>query len=391
MHRLLLVWAVLLLFPLGVGAQSPSKKLGRLERPVATMGQATKLRKEDPTEAIRILNDLIQRQANPEVLTDAFLLLGDIYVDIGQQELALGRYDRAEEVLLPSDGARSAGLAYRRGRVYLQQENYPAARQAFTGCLEASLPGSAQNVACKEGLADLEARLQNYTQSQEYYGQVKAQAPDSLTQLRVNVKQADVYLQQNDLSNAANSLNQAIQQAPRSQDLPDEEAGELIAANSKVRSAVVRDAPNLDVAVVDALPTAPAALVISDDFARFRALREKGDLQRARIVLENTLERVDTETAPEIATEIYAEGADFYLENEEPKLAADVYQSYALANDQLLAERRAEIDQQVAILREQQNVDLGLKDLRSATVEGELLSRQMNLQLLLNYLAVYHK
>ena len=222
------------------------------------MEQANKLRKQDPGEAIRILNQLIQQQANPAALTDAFLLLGDIYVDIGQQELALGRYDRAAEVLLPTDQARAAALAFRRGRVYLDQGNYPFARQAFTSCLELAAPGSPQSIDCREGMADLEARLQNFSQSQAYYGQVKEQAPDSITQLRVNVKQADVYLQQNDLSNAANSLNQAIQQAPRSQALPEEEAGELIAANAKVRSAVVRDAPDLDVAVVDALPTAPA-------------------------------------------------------------------------------------------------------------------------------------
>lgn len=386
MLRLILVWSVLLVLNLGLGAQSPAKKVRRTGRQAATMEQAVRLRKEDPAEAIRILNAVIQQQSDPETLTDAFLLLGDLYVDIGQQELALGRYDRAEEVLLPADNQRAAGLAYRRGRVYLGQGNYAAARVAFTDCLEGTTPGSAQNTSCREGLADLEARLQNYPQSQEYYGQVKEQAPDSLTQLRVNVKQADVYLQQNDLSNAANSLNIAIQQAPRNRDLPAEEAEVFIEANAKFRSAVVRDAPNLDVAVVDALPAAPAALIISDELARFRALREKGDLQRARVVLRNTLDRVDAKTAPEIATEVYAEGADFYLENQEPKLAADVYQNYAAANDQLLASRNEEIDQQVAILREQQNVDLGLKDLRAAAVEGELRSKQLNLQLLLNYL-----
>ena len=386
MLRMLLVLGLFFFLPAGLEAQVPSRKIRQPAKELATMEQATKLRKQDPAEAIRILNQLIQQQANPAALTDAFFLLGDIYVDIGQQELALGRYDRAAEVLLPTDQTRAAGLAFRRGRVYLDLGNYPFARQAFTSCLELAAPGSPQAVDCREGMADLEARLQNFSQSQTYYGQVKEQAPDSITQLRVNVKQADVYLQQNDLSNAANSLNQAIQQAPRSQTLPDEEAGELIAANAKVRSAVVREAPDLDVAVVDALPTAPAELVISDDFARFRALRDMGNQQRARVVLENTLARLDDAAPPEISSKVYAEGANFFLENKEPERAAGVYQRYALANDQLLAKRRIEIDQQVAILREQQHVDLGLKDLRSAAIEGELLTRQMNLQVLLNYL-----
>lgn len=386
MLRILSVLVLLLLLNVGLAAQSPSKQVKRSGRAVATLDQAIKLRRGDPAAAIRILNDVIQRQADPEALTEAFLLLGDIYVDMGQQELALGRYDRAEEVLLATDTEGTAGLAYRRGRVYLQQGDYAAARTAFTGCLEFAAKESSQYTACQEGLADVEARADNYQESQVYYDQVKQQAPDSLTQLRINTKQAEVYLKQNDLANAANSLNRAIQQTPRNRELPDAEAEGLLATNAKVRSAVIKNAPDLDVEVVETLPSAPAELVLSDDFARFRALRDKGDLRRAGVVLKNTLERVDEATSPEIATKVYAEGANFYLKNKQPQLAADVYQSYALANDQLLAERRAELDQQVAVLREQQNVDLGLKDLRAAVVEGALREEQMNLQLLLNYL-----
>ncbi|MEM6769065.1 MAG: histidine kinase [Bacteroidota bacterium] len=386
MLRITLFWALLLFLTLSLEAQAPSKKMKRAKLPTATLEQAIELRKEDPAAAIRTLNALIQQQESPDDLADAFLLLGDIYVDIDQQELALGRYARAAEVMSADDQVRRAALAYRRGRVLLRQGELDDAREAFNSCLSMTKAGDAQNILCREGLADLEARSENYLESQAYYGQVKEQALDSLTQLRINVKQADVYLQQNDLSNAANSLNEALQQAPRKEELPAAEADDLLAANTKLRSAVVRDAPDLDVSVVDALPSAPAALVISDEFARFRALRDKGDMARARIVLERTLERVDEATPPEIATDVYAEGATFYLENQEPLVAADIYQNYASASDQLFAARQTEIDQQVAVLREQQNVDLGLKDLRAKAVEGELRAEQNNLQLRLNYL-----
>jgi two-component system LytT family sensor kinase len=382
------LFLLLLLFSVtGLSAQSAPQKstLGKQRQPV-TIEAAERLRKEDPTEAIRMLNDLIQQSATPGDLTRVFILLGDIYVDIGQEDLALGRYDRAKEVLLGNDRVAAATLEYKRGRVFLRQERYAEAKASFTGCLNMAPEGTAQSAACREGLADVEARLNNYTISQDYYGQVKEEQPDSLTQMRVNAKQANVYLQQNDIVNSTNSLNQAIQQVPRNQRVPEQDAADLIAANTNVRAAVVRNAPDLDVAVVDVLPSAPAELVMSDEFARFQALRDIGQLRKAEISLKTTLESVNENTSPEVATEVYAEGATFYLENSQPELAADMFRDYTIANDQLLADRRAEIDEQVAILQGQQSVDLGLKDLRAAAVEDDLRERQMNLQIWLNYL-----
>ncbi len=377
---------LLLFFAGGLTAQSAPAKQQRAATRKVSLAQAQALRKDDPEAAIRMLNSLLRQKAEPGTMTDAFLLLGDIYLDIGQTDLALGRYDRAAEVLMPGDEGRRAILAYKQGRAQLKLKDYAAARYSFMRCLDITEEGSSQNVACREGLADLEAEQRNYQVSQQYYGQVKDFAPDSLTQLRINTKQADVYLQQNDLPNATNSLNMAIQQTPRNQDIPARESEELLATNAKLRRAVVRDAPNLDVAVVEALPSAPVDLVVSDEFSRFRALRDKGDMAKARVVLENTLDKISDKTSPDIATEVYAEGAGFYLDNSETTLAAGVYQQYAGASDQLLAARRAALDQQVAILKEQQNIDLGLKDLRAEAVEDAFRDRQLSLQQSLNYL-----
>lgn len=115
-------------------------------------------------------------------------------------------------------------------------------------------------------------------------------------------------------------------------------------------------------------------------------MRDVGKIAQAEANLEKALQTVDKETPATISTELYAAGADFYLDRRQPDRAAEIYRNYTLANDQLLAERRKEIDQQVAVLREQQKIDLGLKDLRAAEVEGALLNEQVNLQRWLIYL-----
>lgn len=350
------------------------------------MARATDLRNEDPAEAIRLLNGVIQEQPKADELKEAFLLLGDIYADIGQGELALGRYDRAMEVMSSQDAVGRAGVLLKRGTVQLTLADYDGARASFDQCLALVPKAGALRNACREGLADLEAKSDNFVESQNYYQQVQTAAPDSITQVRVNAKRADVYLQQNDIFNAANSLDQALTQVPRNRQLSKEESKDLIAANRNVRSAVIKKAPKLDNDFVEALPTAPVSLVTSDNFTRFQALREVGKLREAEDKLEDALNTVTEETPPEIATEVYAEGANFFLDRNQPGRAAEIYRSYTNANDQLLAQRRMALDQQVAVLKEQQTIDLGLKDLRAAEVERQLLNDQVSLQRWLIYL-----
>lgn len=356
-----------------------TKTVSRLER-------AAGLRQTAPAEAIRLLNQVIQRKPEMAELTEAFILLGDIYTDIGQDELAVGRYDRALEVISAKDGQTQALVLLKRGTSHLRQANYTLARENFTRCLNLAPASGALHAKCTEGLADLEARLNNIPQSQGYYDQVKEAAPDSLTQSRVNFKQASNYLDQNNFEAANNSLNEALTQVPKNVKMSKADAEELYAANSRVRSAVIKNAPNLDVDVVETLPEAPLNLITSDNLTRFKALRDIGKVSEAEEKLEKALKTVDQETPAAISTELYAAGADFYLDRRQPDRAAEIYRNYTAANDQLLAERRKEIDQQVAVLREQQKIDLGLKDLRAAEVEGALLNDRVNLQRWLIYL-----
>ena len=382
----LLLLAILLGTATAAEAQSAPTKSARSSKKMTTLEQATDLRKVDPATAIRLLNGVIQEQPKADELKDAFLLLGDIYADIGQGALALGRYDRAMEVMSAQDATGRAGVFLRRGMVQLTLADNDGARASFNQCLALAPKNGSLSIACREGLADLEAQSENFVESQNYYQQVQTAAPDSITQVRVNAKRADVYLQQNDLSNAANSLDQALTQVPKNRQLSKEESKDLIAANMNVRSAVIKDAPTLDNDYVEALPTAPVSLVTSDNFTRFQALREVGKLKEAEDKLVDALNTVTEETPPEIATEVYAEGADFFLDRNQPDRAAEIYRSYTNANDQLLAQRRTELDQQVAVLKEQQTIDLGLKDLRAAEVERELLNDRVSLQRWLIYL-----
>jgi tetratricopeptide (TPR) repeat protein len=253
----LLLLAILLGTATAADAQSAPVKASRSSKKMTTIARAAGLRKNDPAEAIRLLNSVIQEQPTADELKEAFLLLGDIYADIGQGELALGRYDRALEVMSSQDVTGRAEVLLRRGTVQLSLADFDGARGSFGQCLTLAPENGSPSIGCREGLADLEARSDNFVESQNYYQQVQTAAPDSITQVRVNAKRADVYLQQNDISNAANSLDQALTQVPWNRQLSKEESKDLIAANSNVRSAVLKDAPTLDNNIVQAFHYEP--------------------------------------------------------------------------------------------------------------------------------------
>ncbi|MBC6993550.1 histidine kinase [Neolewinella lacunae] len=383
----ILLFAILTAFALGgLAGQSPEKRKTSPRAPQA-LERAEALRQSDPASAIGVLSELIQSRPSTQELTEAFLLLGDIYADIGQPELALGRYARALEVLPAGQNLLAASLYQRRGEVNRELGDLAAARTDFARCLSLAPALSAQKTACQEGLADLEASENNLSLSQSYYQQAQDSRPtDSVLQVRVNAKRADVYLQQNDLVNSANSLNQALEKVPRAQALPPDDSRELISANTNLRSAVIKAAPNLDREITEVLPAAPIPLLATDNFARFQTLRELGRLPEAERQLRDALQQLDSLTPAEISTEIYAAGADYYLDRRQPTRAAEIYRAYTVANDRLLAEKREEVNQLAAVLRAQQDVDLGLKDLSAAEAESQFLSQQVSLQRWLIYL-----
>ena len=384
--HLLLLTALLLTAPALTGqSYEVSKKLRKKGK--SLLEQATELRTEDPAAAIRLLDQVVKDKPKTIDLTQAFILLGDIYGDIGQTDLAVGRYDQALDVISPEDAQTTASVLLRRGRMQLFRGDYPAARANFDRCLTLAPAKGATANGCREGLADLEAGLSNFDVSQGYYAQVSEAAPDSLTQSRVAGKRANVYVEQKNYPEAVNSLNVSRSNVPaKGEKLSRKDEKELLAANEAVRGAIIKNAPELNAGIVEPLKVTSTDFVTSDRLASFKALRETGRLRDAEASLESALESTSPRTPVELKTELYAAASDFYLDRGKATRAADVYRSYVAANDELLADRRKDIDRQVAVLREQQAVDLGLKDLRSREVEDQLLSEQLNLQRWLIYL-----
>lgn len=143
---LLLLISLGLLFPLA-GQSDYAKK--RVKAAPTKLEQAESLSKTDPAAAIRLLNETLKSKVGTAELTRTFLLLGDIYADIGQDELALGRYGQALEVIRPEAGEQRADVLARRGKLQLRQGDFTAARATFNDCLRLAAAGGAAHYLLK--------------------------------------------------------------------------------------------------------------------------------------------------------------------------------------------------------------------------------------------------
>ncbi|OAV44599.1 histidine kinase [Lewinella sp. 4G2] len=139
---------------------SRSRTLQKEER-IDLLQQATLLREEDPKRAIQLLSELIYSKPAAEELTEAFTLLGDIYGDVGQYDLALERYGQALEAIPVRKGKKSTSpfapaLHLKMGDGHRLLGDSKMAWMSYTRCLSTAPAYSAQKQTCEERLAILD-------------------------------------------------------------------------------------------------------------------------------------------------------------------------------------------------------------------------------------------
>lgn len=375
-------WLVLtlLVFAGSLSAQSASAK-----KQVSVIEQARELRTSDPDQAISLLNKAMSSKQQKVDLAEAFVLLGDIYADIGQHELAINRYNQALNTGLLTTKVARAEVYFKRGQSFQALQQLTAAAESYQVCLSIVDSSSNLGLACQEGLADVATARSEFELGQQLYTNVQQyDTSNQLRQSRVAAKRATNYAQGNDVVNAREQYQVAIEKLPPAKDLKLADYQDVIAANTNLNAVVVpKKIPGTETVVTPKeAPSGkelPAPLVISDQLARFEQSKTT-DPAIAATYLNNALAAVDESVPAELATQLYREGTGFYLARRQPEKAAEFYQELLDVSNELLAEQRDELAQQANILKEQQTIDLVLKDQQSEVRERSLLGQQIELQ-----------
>ncbi|MEL6356061.1 MAG: histidine kinase, partial [Bacteroidota bacterium] len=378
----------ILLLVMDISAQSaPQETRSKRTKETSLLEDALAFQKDRPQKSIRLLNRLIQREEDPTQLAAAFTLLGDIYVDIEEYQPAANRYRQALAIERGSTNTKRALLHAKVGNAEYRLRQFGNAKNSFNSCLTQVDSNSAIGLICQEGLADIAVEEGNYSLSQTYYPNIRRNAPNKpIIQSRAAAKESNVYIKLRDYENAQQSYEYAVEQLPKTDTLQLEDVKDVIAANrilneklETLPSDVSSSFKKVNEKEVDELPS---PIVINDRLARFDKANAEKDPE-AEALIDDAIERIDSSTSLVLSAELYRKGATYYLERNQPAKAAAAYQQFMAANDSLMAEQQRALDLRATVLKEQSDVDLGLKDITLAKRERSLLNEQIRLQWIL--------
>lgn len=371
-------------------AQSGSLSRSKTRSDSTYLEKASARRYTDPQEAIRLLNRSLQESLGTQDYRQsarAYVLLGQIYEDIGQASLTLNRYQQAMPLWnMLADPPEQAANRNRLGRLQLATGQYDAARLSFQQCLD--LPaGEAIHLQCREGLADVKRAAGAFEESEALYNTVNQELlvrQDSIGMARVSAKRSRNFLDNaGDLTNARASYNTSIQQLP--EQVPNYEDYQYIEEAKTALDEAVEDKAEQKKLAQSTLSeqqkrSLPPEVKLREQLQLANLELEEGDLEAAAEVLDASDDLITPAVDPSRAAEVHKFRSEVKLKQGDYQSAVAAYQEYVEANERNLALHQKALKQQIAIVQEQGEVDLFMKDFLLRQTEQNLLRNQLQAQ-----------
>lgn len=348
--------------------------------------EAEKVCAQAPEQAIDMVKEIIAvSKLDRDALIEgqAYLLLGDIYERNNQKDLALNRYRQALRIL-PQGTAPNwvAFTHFKRGNILLDFKNSQEAVLAFTQCKNLAEETNLQ-VKCQEGLADAQALTGNLDQSQQLYRVTKGyyqNVLDTLSIARLNAKEAKLDAFRGNLEAATTSYSNSIQTLSpqnlnRSRYTSFEQVNNLLMdslKNDQEKIALRRF--NLD---NKSRLRLPADLVLEEQLALADLYKSNGQAQAFQTAMEEARALAKNSQDASQRAKVFQLSSQWHLDQGNLEAARLDYQQYLTENAKVFEEKEALLNRQLAIVRNQSDVDVAAKDADLALKERELFENQM--------------
>ncbi len=364
------------------------------------LGEARGLREKSPNEAVKLLEEALRyarKDDDVQAQAEAYTLLGNIYEDIGQPELALQRYQQALNALGPSDkkskknyskkesfAMNTAPIHQRIGQLYLGQKDDKAAATSFQICIEESRDAGLRQ-RCEVGLADVELLRGNAQASISKLDEVEKKYPlDSVGVANIEARRSNVYIQQNDFENASQSYLNSVNSLPRSAPVSKDDYKAIEQAQSNLLAydaAGVSD--KVEIASKNAAGNASLASnddVISGNLKVAAVYEEEKKLAEAERFIARSKALVNERTDAALASEVFKKSADINRRKGNLSAALADMERYAAEREKAIAQAQATLAEQVEIVKNQGQLDVKEKDYDIEERERELLQTQVSRQ-----------
>ena len=349
----------------------------------------------DPEKAIAVISAYVDRTRNaPGQLATAYALLGDIYVEIDQHDLAVQRYNKALAFLGNSDSEQRAWIYYKKGIAYLSYSP-KLAKQAFIHCKEYARTDYDKNL-CVEGIADVllnqdstEIAIALFHEVEQYLLACELRSDI----IRVQSKLANAYSLKNDLDNASINFQNAYSNArisppqkKNNRQAYEKAKEQIIASESQIENEIRTRGQQIELKQDDPPYQAVEQLKLADAYIR------SNEPELALKTLKNANESLIDFEVPDIKADIQKRTSEVYATQGNIDAALDALRSYEDQRILALNAKEAELDRQIAIVKGQQSIDMEEQEYinRSTKIiyDRELLRVQRYIIALLSLLLV---
>lgn len=375
-----------LIAPTVWGQKIDKKQSSRQELGESRLEQARALQLKSPTKAIMLLEDAIlynRKQSNRRVEGEAYLLLGNIYEAIEQQELALQRYQQALVILDENSSEEKASVFQRIGKIYIDQGNDLLAEQNFTFCLQYTEKDSLKLI-CEEGLADVQLLRKDTASLMQLDLLEQKYELDSTALARNYARRSQVYVQQKNYTKAAEVFNNSISNLPKSKQLEEQDYRPIQKAQQELLDNTTE--PSEQIAILNDVANTAGLVSPSNDVRIMENLKimelyeSERNFPEAERVINVAKNLVNDKTDAGIAAEVYKKSSEFNQKQGEISLALNDIELYTKAKEKSIRELEADLKNQIAIVQGQQQIDLLQRDFDLQEKDQALMQSQLKTQ-----------
>ncbi len=391
-----IILAVFLLFTSSLFAQEDKSKQFVAQK---ELSRAEAMKATDPNAAIKIIESFLRqkrKKKNRNLEAEAYMLLGDIYMETGQQDGAKERYEQAAlllgEINAPHLRVRNYSTL---GNLYLDEGNIKLAHENFSNCLRMKASQSTL-MKCEVGMANLDFVTANYERSLEKYNAIlDKHTPllDSLTLAKIEARKTQIFVAQKRLPEARLSYNSSQNSFPNSYPVLEkdyvviEEATDSILNNTKnIEDKIQLRQENLD---YKQNRNFSSNAIISEQLELADLYLEKGEVKEAEKYVNASKSLVEKEVDPEQKARVFKKSSEVSKRRGALREAVEDFSNYTSASEKTIEKKERELKNKIKILRNQSNIDILEKDAQLEEKEALLLQNQIETQkLLIGFLAV---
>lgn len=389
-HRRFLICLFLLAFS-SISIGQVMSKVYSKQSSKSLLKQAQSKKEKNPTEAIALVEEAInkaKKKEKREVEGQAYQLLGEIYEQIGQHDLAIQRYQKA----LPRSGSEKdsqakAILHERIGQLYLIKEDDSNAETYFRLCIDNSIDKSLI-LKCSEGLVDVKLLQQNNVAVDLALDSITSNYDlDSVGIAKVEARRSINYTQQNNVAKANESYLNSIENLPKnkiaSKDtyVPIEKAKKDLLESEKLSpddKVIIQNsiADNEDLNI-----RPESQLAVNFDIAVFNA--GENNLPVATQYIDVSKKLITPNTRPDISAEIFKLSSEINQRTGNINEALEDVENYKIASEKSIQVLENDLKQQIEIVKSQQQLDISQRDFSLNRSKITLVETQLFIQKLI--------